>query len=84
MYLNQNRVRSQRNRHLNDLQIMILGKKDFESGMIRADDIPTEYIVIISLFLISGAGALVFWQLKKQGSALPMAGSGNYASKRMD
>ena len=55
---------------------MILGQSSaVDSGIIRADDIPTEYIVMFSIIIIASLGAFVAWQVKKAGTALPIASS---------
>ena len=54
------RLRSIKRKHLENLKDMILGQSlAVESGVIKADDIPTEYIVIFSIVLIASAGAFV-------------------------
>ena len=55
---------------------MILGQSAaVPSGVIKSDDVPTEYIVIFSLIIIASIGVFVAWQVKKAGTALPMASS---------
>lgn len=67
--------------HLANLDRMILGQHDaVASGEIKAGDIPTEYIVLFSVVLIASAGAFVAFQVKKSGTALPLASN----SKRFD
>ena len=43
--------------------------------MIKSDDISIEYIVMFSIIIIASVGAFVAWQVKKAGTALPIASS---------
>ena len=67
-------IKSLRSNHINELKKMITKNANkVKSSHIRGTDIPTEYFALFAFVVIATIGVCVGLQVKKKGSALPMA-----------